>query len=179
MIPRPGLCLTDDGQALRYDWKILQPRSGFKARKLGPAFFLSPDPNGHLSLAYMQGCFFSIALDFHRGRWMELHQYLHCVRREQIDRQKTHPWRYHKDKWDGVKVSVLPRTDSDGLVMDSNTAVVIERKRKEIGGVPAVPGAVIVKGGGQMDCDYSALAHIIGHGQARECFQKHGRKISG
>jgi hypothetical protein len=78
----------------------------------------------------------------------------------------------------GVKVVVLPRTDPDSLVVDSNTAVVVERKDRIVGGVPTVPGAVLIRVGQKMDCDYEALARIIGHDVARELFKKHDRQMT-
>lgn len=179
MIPRWGLCVGEDGKPERVTrW----PLSVGSTRILAP-FVLSPMENGPMGLAMVQGRFFAICQYFHHGRWITVEQWVHTVRQEQIERQKTNPWTYRKGKWDGVKVVVLPRTEPDGLVMDSNTAIIMERetdprKQKEIAGTPAVPGAAVHRGERPIDCDYAALAHFIGHDAARECFKKHNRQIS-
>lgn len=165
---QPGLCIGDDGKPQRVTFR------GFRG-KVHPPFIFSPMVNGPAGLAFWQANFLSVCQYFHRSRWMSVEQYLHTVRREQIDRQKTKPWRMHYDKWDGVKVTILPRTDPDSLVVDSNVAVVMQAGHFA-NGQEAIRGAVVCRG--KFDCDYFALARLIGHQATRELFSKQGREIN-
>lgn len=94
-------------------------------------------------------------------------------------------WKFHYVVWGGITVSVMPLTKTFLQVVDSNVGVVLTcehlgrhvppNKYEHMDNVKlgendvlqcavcgAVPGSVVVKDGQKPDCDFGALARVVG-----------------